>query len=78
MSPRSGLQVGQLEAYLLAHKHPPTALEFLARDGDLWLVRWPAGSVRWESAQSLHDRGFVIPRRPLLDASSPLCVAEDP
>jgi hypothetical protein len=30
-------------------------------------VRWPTGTVRWETLGSLHARGFVLPVRGVLD-----------
>ena len=54
--------------YLKARPNPPAALEFIAADPQqrCWLVRWPNGSMRWETETSLTDRGFVVPQRAIL------------
>lgn len=47
---------------------PPPAPEFLAVDEGrtAWMIRWPSGNTRWESAERLIAIGFKIPDRPLL------------
>ena len=67
---------GQLETYLLTH--PDTnVLEFLVQDESLWLVRWPSGTVNWQSAASLEARGFAIPKVSILNERSPQSVPDD-
>ena len=60
-----------VDAYL--RTHPPGKArqpEFLVcRDqGTVWLVRWPNGSVKWESSASLRARRIAIPHQPLVAA----------
>jgi hypothetical protein len=58
--------------YLRTHPIRPHARpehpEFLIRDEAraMWYVRWPNGSVRWESVVSLVARSFTPPATPLL------------
>lgn len=33
-------------------------------DSDEWYVRWPSGTLRWETRQSLVERGIVVPSAP--------------
>lgn len=47
---------------------PPAPMEWLACDVArvTWMIRWPNGQTRWESAAALERRGFLPPPTPLL------------
>lgn len=47
----------------------PTTVEFLTRDPfrQMVYVRWPNGSVRWETIRSLEARGITVPDQMVLD-----------
>jgi hypothetical protein len=38
----------------------------LLAGGPTWYVRWPNGSLRWETEAALRARGATIPAHPLL------------
>ena len=52
--------------YLREHKQVPGEMEYLIVDGTMAYVRWTNGSVRWQTVQSLAERGFTVPARGLL------------
>lgn len=64
-----------LAYYLRTHplnaRKPGAAPEFLLCDpeGRMWFLRWPNGSMRWETTESLEARAIVPPARPLLTAA---------
>lgn len=41
-------------------------LEVLIVEDGMAYVRWPTGAVRWQTTQSLRDRGFTVPTIGLL------------
>jgi hypothetical protein len=58
-----------VDHYLRTHVPSKTGQpEFLvSRDqGTVWLVRWPNGSVKWESSAALRARRIAIPHQPLV------------
>jgi len=56
--------------YLRNHPIDPARKEpdFLAVDETrrMWYVRWPNGTLRWETEPSLIDRGFPPPAQPVV------------
>jgi hypothetical protein len=60
----------RLIAYLRSKPAPSPAVgpEFLLCRGQRtdWLVRWPNGSVKWQSRGALEARHIAIPRQPLV------------
>ena len=61
----------EVDHYL--RKHAPDKArqpEFLiCRDHRaVWLVRWPNGSVKWESSAALRTRRIALPQQPVLGA----------
>ena len=58
-----------VDAYLRTHV-PGTTREpefLVCRDHrTVWLVRWPNGSVKWESSASLRARCIAISRAPVV------------
>lgn len=60
----------EVARYLREHKQKPKAFEVLAYDPARCLVyvRWPNGSIAWESIVSLHARGFTVPTVGVLES----------
>lgn len=52
--------------YLRDHKQAPDTAEYLIVRGTMAYVRWPNGTVRWQTVQSLREHGFTVPPRGLL------------
>ena len=53
---------GEVAAYLRAHPKPAATVECLIVDErEMVYVRWPNGSVRWETASGLKDRRIPVP-----------------
>ncbi len=59
--------VGDVVAYLKTHPADATRTtpEFLVFDDErrMAYIRWPSGTVRWETVESLLRRGFPPPER---------------
>lgn len=57
--------------YLKTHRpnRERPRLDFLLADlsRSTWLVRWPNGSLKWETSVGLHGRGFSVPTHPLIE-----------
>jgi hypothetical protein len=76
-TPRDEREQAHVTAAMVAkylREHPinrakrPDAPEFLIQQpaSNEWFVRWPNGSLRWETAVSLVARGFTLPSQPIL------------
>jgi hypothetical protein len=70
-SASSALTAILVHQYLQTHRpnRDRPCLDFLVTipDRTMWLVRWPSGSVKWETAVSLAARGFSLPPAPLIE-----------
>src|SRR5206468_3185079 len=61
--------VATLMAYLNSHPLPTTGPEYITRDPQrqMVLVRWPNGTLRWQTIVSMEALGFTVPSKMQLE-----------